>query len=134
MKLKIVSSLIVLSFIVTLFSVQGNAFAAMLDSKVVYLGKSVKTASTKRINVYPGQNIQINVEPSKYGSQGKVSWAIFRDGKKYQSGVTTKANAPYVEPYFATSGQYSLRLYCGARTKTQTGCYADGSIFAIRRK
>jgi hypothetical protein len=55
MKLKIVSSLIVLSFIVTLFSVQGNAFAAMLDSKVVYLGKSVKTASTKRINVYPGQ-------------------------------------------------------------------------------
>lgn len=128
MKLKTLSLLVVLTFIVTLFSPQGNAFASTLDAATVQLNKSQKSASTRRISIYGGQDIQINVQPLNFGSQGIVSWAIFKNGKQYKTGVS---KSTYVKSYKVTTGQYSIRIYCGIPTNTQTGCYSDGSIFAI---
>lgn len=130
MKLKVLSSFVALTFIITLFSPQGNAFASTLDQATVQLNKGETSHSTRRITIYGGQDIKINVDPVTFGSRGVIGWTVFRNGVQWKTGATTSAY--YVSPkWSATTAQYSLRLYCGVPTNTQTGCYSDGSIMAV---
>lgn len=81
--------------------------------KSVFLTTDLKTASTKRIYVKSPEKLVMALDFHKFGKRGTIVYTLFRYGEYYKSYVAYDTGDKDHKPLDVSTGEYSLRLYCG---------------------